>query len=110
VYTVSSDYSGEFFLNPTVPEQFTNPTIGPVTFEKFATIGAGTIVFPNVTLKTGAVTGAMSLVTKDLEPWTINIGIPAKKIKERKRNLINFEVKFKKYLDELNGKERLKYT
>ena len=110
VYTISSDFSGEYFLTPTVPEQFTNPTQGPVTFEKFSCIGAGTIVLPNVTLKTGAVVGAMSLVTKDLEPWTINSGIPAKKINERKRNLINLEIKLKEYLIELNGKEKQMHT
>lgn len=32
----------------------------------------------------GAVIGALSLVNKDVEPWSVNVGVPCKKIRERK--------------------------
>jgi serine acetyltransferase len=39
----------------------------------------------------------MSLVNKDLEEWSINVGIPAKKVKERSRKLLELE---QQYLNE----------
>lgn len=45
-------------------------------------IGAGAIILNGVTIGTGAVIGAGSVVTKDVEPYTIVAGNPAKKIKD----------------------------
>ena len=47
-------------------------------------IGAKSIIMP-VTIGEGAVIGAGSFVNKDLEPWGIYVGSPAKKIGERPR-------------------------
>jgi galactoside O-acetyltransferase len=60
-------------------------------------IGAGTIVFPGVTLGEGSSIGSSSMVTKSTEPWGVYFGIPAKKIKNRQRNLLELE---KEYLAE----------
>ena len=43
----------------------------------------GAIVLPGVTIGEGAVVGAGSVVTKDVEPWTVVGGNPAKFIKKR---------------------------
>ncbi|GMQ60200.1 CatB-related O-acetyltransferase [Vallitalea sediminicola] len=51
-------------------------------------IGARTIILPGVTIGEGSVVGAGSVVTKDVEPYSIVGGTPARKIKSRK-NLIN---------------------
>lgn len=32
----------------------------------------------------GAVIGTLALVNKDVEPWSVNVGVPCKKIRERK--------------------------
>jgi galactoside O-acetyltransferase len=45
---------------------------------------------PNLVLKEGTAIGAMSLVTQSTEDWGIYVGIPAKKIKEREKGLLNF--------------------
>ena len=37
---------------------------------------------PNVTIGEGAVIGAGAVVTKDVDPYTIVAGVPAKKINE----------------------------
>lgn len=52
--------------------------IGPVVW-----IAAKSIVLPGVTIGEGAVVGAGSVVTKDVEPWTVVGGNPAKFIKKR---------------------------
>jgi galactoside O-acetyltransferase len=58
-------------------------TVGPLAF-----VGANTVVQPGVEIGEGAVVGASSLVLGDLEPWTINVGIPARPIKERRRDVM----------------------
>lgn len=49
----------------------------PITLEDGAWIGAKALVAPGVTVKTHAVLAAMSVATKDLEPYTIYQGNPA---------------------------------
>lgn len=47
-------------------------------------IGAGAIILNGITIGKGAVVGAGAVVTKDIDPYTIVVGNPAKKIKEIK--------------------------
>ena len=47
-------------------------------------IGANTTILYGVKIGKGAVVGANSLVTKDIEPYTINVGSPTKTIGKRK--------------------------
>jgi len=53
----------------------------PVTIERDAWLGVGAIVFPGVTVKEGAVVGAGAVVTKDVPPYTVVAGIPARPIR-----------------------------
>lgn len=46
-----------------------------------AHIGIGAIIMPGVTIGEGAVIGAGSVVTKDIPPYSIAVGMPAKVIK-----------------------------
>lgn len=94
IYSSNDDYSGEFMTNPTVPSQYTNVTHGEVFLEKHVLIGSGSIILPNVTLFEGAVVGGLSLVSKDCEAFTIYAGVPAKKIRDRKKNLLELEKEF----------------
>ena len=36
----------------------------------------------------------MTLINKSSEPWTINVGIPFRKIKDRSKEMLKFEEKF----------------
>jgi acetyltransferase-like isoleucine patch superfamily enzyme len=60
---------------------------GRVTVNDRAWLSAGTIVLSGTTVGEGAVTAAGSVVTEDLEPYSINAGVPARKVGERSRNL-----------------------
>lgn len=95
IYSASDDYSGEFMTNPMVPEQLTNVDKSPVFLGKHVIIGSGSVILPGVTLGEGAAVGALSVVKGDCEPWFIYAGNPIKKIKERKKDLLKLEVKFK---------------
>ncbi len=57
-----------------------------VRIEDRVWLGANVIVLPRVTIGEGAVCCAGCVVTKDVEPYTVVAGIPAKKVGERPRN------------------------
>lgn len=98
IYASSDDYSGEYMTNPTVPAEFCNVTGGRVILAKHVIIGTGTSIMPNVTIGEGTAVGGMSLVRNSLEPWGIYAGVPCRKIKERKKKLLELE---KNYLEAL---------
>jgi acetyltransferase-like isoleucine patch superfamily enzyme len=56
--------------------------IKPVSIGNKAWIGFGCIILPGVTIGEGAVVGAGSVVTKDVQPWTVVAGNPARFIKD----------------------------
>lgn len=60
---------------------------GPVTIGDRAWIGYGALVLPGVTIGQGAVVAAGAVVTKDVAPYTIVGGNPARPIGEREQAL-----------------------
>lgn len=67
-----------------------NSRIGPyirvvdgfIIIENDAWIGAGAIILPNITIGEGAVVGAGAVVTKNVPPYTVAAGVPARVIKK----------------------------
>lgn len=88
IFSATDDFSGEYMISPMVPKEYTNIIGGTVILEDFVQLGANTIVMPKSVIHKGSVTGAFSFVNKDLEEWGIYAGIPAKRIKERSKNLL----------------------
>lgn len=58
-------------------------TYAPITIGSMAWVGARAIVLPGVTIGEGAVVGAGAVVAKDVPPWTIVAGNPARIIGKR---------------------------
>lgn len=58
-------------------------TFKPIVVGSQAWIAARAFVGPGVTVGEGAVVGACAVVTKDVEPWTVVAGNPARVIKKR---------------------------
>ena len=51
-----------------------------ITIKNNVWIGAGAKILDGVTIGEGAIIGANAVVTKDVEPWSKVVGIPAKPI------------------------------
>jgi maltose O-acetyltransferase len=59
----------------------------PIVIEDYVWIGSRATVLPGVTIGQGAVVAAGALVTKDVPAYAVVGGVPAKKIRERRRDL-----------------------
>lgn len=62
--------------------------VGPIDVGADAFIGARAFVQPGIVIGAGAIIGACSVVTKDVEPWTISAGNPSKWLKNREHTEI----------------------
>jgi len=64
-------------------EGMTHALYGKLIIENDVYIGTNCTLMPDVTVGEGAVIGANSFVNRDIEPWSINVGSPCRKIGER---------------------------
>lgn len=92
VYAESDDYCGDYITNPTVPKEMRHVISGKVVFREHSIVGAGCIVLPGCILNEGIAVGAMSLVNKSLDEWGIYAGVPAKRLKDRKKLSLKFDL------------------
>lgn len=91
IYSVSDDYSGDSLTNPSVPKEYLKTISAPVVLEKHVIIGAGSVILPGANIGEGSAVGALSLVTQPLDEWGVYAGIPAKRMKDRSKDLLNQE-------------------
>jgi acetyltransferase-like isoleucine patch superfamily enzyme len=67
-------------------------TIEPVKIEDYVFVGPRAIILPGVTIGKGAVVAAGAVVTKDIKPFEIVGGVPAKVIGERKNKELKYRL------------------
>lgn len=96
IYSITDDYSGETLTNPIIPEKYKKLTYKEVKIKKHSIIRTGSVILPGVTLDEGTSIGANSLVLKSTEPWGIYVGSPVRRIKDRKKDLLELEIEFLK--------------
>lgn len=65
---------------------------GAIIVEDYVFIGPRVIILPGVTIGKGAIVGAGAVVTKDVLPFTIVGGVPAKEIGERKIKDLHYKL------------------
>ncbi|RTY67261.1 acyltransferase [Pseudomonas veronii] len=94
VFAQSDDYSGMTLTNPTVPAAYKKEAKSAIRIGRHVIIGTSSLVLPGVDLADGCSVGALSMVTKSTEPWGIYFGAPAKRIKNRKKDLLELEAAY----------------
>ena len=71
----------------TMEHDITSPTFGGISesvhIKDWGYIGTRVTILPGVTIGEGAVVASGAVVTKNVEPWTLVGGVPAKFIKKR---------------------------
>jgi acetyltransferase-like isoleucine patch superfamily enzyme len=80
VYISDNLHGYEDINTPIMAQTLINP--GPVTIEDEVWLGENVCVLPNVTIGRHSVVGANSVVTKDIPPYSVAVGTPAKVIKQ----------------------------
>lgn len=91
IYSSSDDYSGSTMTNPMVPESLKNVHHESVKIGRHSIIGCGAVILPGAELDEGVAVGALSLVKGKCDAFGIYTGTPAKKIKERSKNILELE-------------------
>jgi acetyltransferase-like isoleucine patch superfamily enzyme len=61
-----------------LPDAHRHVVVGRVVIGPDAFVGANAVIMPGVHLGEGSVAGAGSVVTADLDPWTVYTGCPAR--------------------------------
>ena len=82
IYNSEHDVNDESFV----------ATNSPVKIEDYVFIGPRVIVLAGVTIGRGAVIGAGAVVTKDVPPYAIVGGVPAKIIGERRNKDLHYKL------------------
>ena len=95
IYAVTDDYSGESMTSPMIPDEYKNLQKAPVYIGRHAIIGSGSVVLPGSEIGEGCAVGSLSLIKNALDAWWIYAGIPAKKLKERSKGLLEKEKEWK---------------
>ena len=97
LFTSFDDYSGGSMTNPTVPNEFRHVLFGSIVLKRHVIVGAHSVIGPGVIIGEGAAVGALSLVNSSVPAWTINGGVPSKFLKNRKKDLLNYESKLENW-------------
>lgn len=96
VYSSNDDFSGISMpgVKVVIPDRFRNITNKPVTFEDYTGVGTMSVILPGVTIREGAMVGALCFVRKSLKPWYIYGGNPLIPLTKRNQHMLQ-------YIDEL---------
>lgn len=83
---------GSGLTNPTIPDEYRAVHRGSLRIGRHAMLGTNVVVHPDVEIGEGAIVGSGSVVTKNIPPWTICVGSPARPVKERpSERILEFE-------------------
>ena len=80
--------------NPTVPDAYKDVHHAPVTLGRHVIIGSASVILPGSTLEDGVAVCALSLVKGNCQAFGIYAGNPARRVRERKRDLLDVEKRF----------------
>jgi acetyltransferase-like isoleucine patch superfamily enzyme len=68
------------------------PIEKPVEIEDYVFIGPRAIILPGVKISRGAIVAAGAVVSKNIEPYTVVGGVPAKEIRKRKLQSLDYKL------------------
>jgi acetyltransferase-like isoleucine patch superfamily enzyme len=81
VYVLDVDHRFDITSIPISQQGY---SVSPVKIEDGAWIGTGVVITKGVTIGEGAIVGANSVVTGDIDPYSIAAGVPARVLRGRR--------------------------
>ncbi len=94
VFSQTDDYSGGSMVNSLIPKKYKMETKKKITINKHCIFGANSIIFPGINVAEGTSLGAGAILKQNTEPWSIYVGIPAYKKKQKSKKILELEKKF----------------
>jgi acetyltransferase-like isoleucine patch superfamily enzyme len=94
IFTTSDSFSGRALSHPTVAGGAAGARSKAISFGRHSGVGAGSLVLPGARFAEGSALGAMSRVGRPLKPWTTYAGVPARRLRERRRDVLLDEQKY----------------
>lgn len=88
-YGQNDDYSGASLTNPTVKESLRGVEKKRLLIGDHVIVGSGSVILPQGVLADGVAVGALSLIKNPTMSWGIYAGIPATRVGERSKNILN---------------------
>ncbi len=82
-YNVNLVSENHAYHNPSLPIKTQGYFGGPIDIGSDVWVGANAVILPNIKIGKGAIVAANAVVTKDVEPYAIVGGVPARLIKYR---------------------------
>lgn len=96
VLSSTDNFTAGVLTGPTIPDEYKKVLSAKVTFGRHSVVGAQGVVLPGVHVGEGATVGALALIKDDLEPWSVSVGCPARKIGMRNKDgVLDAEVRFR---------------
>jgi len=83
--TGTNDYKQKGYMSAASPIEEQAFYKGHIEIGNNILLATNSVVLPNVKIGDGAIIGACTLVNKDIEPWSVNVGVPCRKIGMRER-------------------------
>jgi galactoside O-acetyltransferase len=91
IYSSSDDFHGTGLTGPMVPIEYRRVRDAAVHLGRHVIVGCGSVILPGAILEDGVAVGALSLVKERCAGFGLYAGIPAKRIGERSRGLLELE-------------------
>jgi acetyltransferase-like isoleucine patch superfamily enzyme len=88
IFSSSDDFGGDYLFNPMEELGDRNVQHSAVKLEEFVAVGAGCVILPGSFLSIGTALGAMTLIKGVTDPWSIYVGVPGRKIRQRGQGLL----------------------
>lgn len=91
ILTETDDYTGCALVGATLPSKYRKLIGMPMRIGKYVNIGMNCTILPIAEIPDGCALGAGCLLNKIPDAWSIYIGIPARKLKDRLKDLLELE-------------------
>jgi acetyltransferase-like isoleucine patch superfamily enzyme len=85
IFAQSDDFGGRSLMSPMAPAKYRKIKKGKVVLCRHSLVGSSSVILPGSILSEGTAIGAMSMVVRKTEPWTMYSGNPARKIGDRSK-------------------------